>query len=318
MAGRRFEEQDLKHIRTISIEERVSKVTIDSFVDPDNILSRKDVVFRNTKEIFPDMLAGGSLKRVVSRLHEAKEEKKEILWLIGAHVIKCGLSLYVRSLIDKGFITALATTGAATIHDLELAFYGVTSEDVAVELPAGRFGMSKETVDHFMAASHTAIKEERGLGEGIGQYITTANAPYQAFSIFSKAAQASIPATVHVAFGTDIVHQHPTFEPETVANLTMRDFRILSHTVGNLFSEGAVMVFGSAVVLPEVFLKAASINFNLGKTPTGVIAANFDMNHQYRVNENILTRPFKEGGESFSFTGHHEIMLPLLYFLLTE
>ncbi|MEJ2721572.1 MAG: hypothetical protein P8181_10615 [bacterium] len=266
---------------------------------------------------FVDPEASGTAA-LVGALRRARDERRQIVWMIGAHVIKTGLSLYLSSLMRKGFITTIATTGSATVHDLELAFYGKTSEDVAAELPNGRFGMARETSAHFAAACRHAAGNEQGLGEGLGEYIHASQAPHARFSVFAGAHRAGIPATVHVALGTDITHQHPEFPAGTVGDLSMRDFRILTRRVGEMFEGGAVVVFGSAGVLPEVFLKAVSIGYNLGRRPSGVTAASFDMIPQYRVRENVLTRPFQGAGRSFAFQGHHEIMLPLLYSLLTE
>ena len=304
----KYREEDLSKVRPTSIDERDSKVHVEQFVDPAGGAA--------LVEAFPDVLQGGALKRVVSALEAARKDEREIMWLVGAHVLKCGLSLYVNSLIDKGFITSIATTGSATVHDLELAFFGRTSEDVAVELPRGRFGMSTETAEHFNAACELASREELGLGEGIGAHITGSNAPHERYSVFAGAYRGDVPATVHVALGTDITHQHPSFPAATVGELSMRDFRILTDRVGRLFERGVVVIFGSAVVLPEVFLKAVSIGYNLGRKPAGVTAVSFDMLPQYRVRENVLSRPFAGAGESYAITGHHEIMLPLLYKLL--
>jgi hypothetical protein len=313
----KYKEEDLSKIRPISIDDRESKVSLRHFVDPEKLTDSQSAdAFSGLQAIFPDVLAGTSIKRLVAAVKEAREAKKEIVWLIGAHVIKCGLSLYLNSLMKKGFITALATTGSATIHDMELAFFGETSEDVARELSLGRFGMSEETSTHYDAACMLAGEDDLGLGEGIGRYIGLMNAPNDAYSIFSAAYRNSVPATVHVAFGTDIAHQHPNFPAAQVGDRTMKDFRILTKTIGNLFDGGVVIVFGSAVVLPEVFLKSVAVNYNLGRKPSRVTAASFDMYPQYRVKENILTRPFQNCGESHSFIGHHEIMLPLFYSLL--
>ncbi len=314
MTGK-FKEEDLGKIRPISIEDRASKVRIDDFVDPEapGVAGLGDVVQK-----FPGILKGDELDQLVSLLKRARDGQREIVWMIGAHVMKTGLSLYVNSLMKKGFITAIATTGSATVHDLELAFYGKTSEDVAVELPKGRFGMAKETSAHFAAACRHAADNKQGLGEGLGDYIESSRAPHARVSVFAGAHRVGVPATVHVALGTDITHQHPDFPAALVGELSMRDFRILTRRVGEMFEGGAVVVFGSAVVLPEVFLKAVSIGYNLGRRPSGVTAASFDMIPQYRVRENVLTRPFQGAGRSFAFQGHHEIMLPLLYALLTE
>lgn len=312
----KYQEEDLSKVRPISISDRASKVFLRHFVDPEKLITSENAgALAGLQAMFPDVLAGTSLKHLTKAVQAAREEKREILWLIGAHVIKCGLSLYINSLMKRGFITSIATTGSATIHDLELAFFGETSEDVARELPLGRFGMSEETSAHYNAACSLASEEDLGLGGGFGRYIGS-NAPNGAHSIFAEASRQSVPATVHIAFGTDIAHQHPSFPAALVGDRTMKDFRILTRTVGNLFDGGVVIVFGSAVVLPEVFLKSVAVNYNLGRKPADVTAASFDMFSQYRVKENILARPFQNCGESHSFIGHHEIMLPLLYSLL--
>jgi len=311
----RYEEENLGKVRPVSIRGRDSKVHLDDFVDPEGGAGEAGA---KIIERFPRVLRGGDLRRVAEALRRARAEKREIVWLIGAHVIKCGLSLYVNSLVRRGFVTAVATTGSAAIHDLELAFFGATSEDVGVELPRGRFGMAAETAAHFTGACERAGNGGLGLGEGIGEYIEASKAPHERYSIFANALAARVPATCHVALGTDITHQHPGFPAALAGELSIKDFRILTSAVGRMFDEGIVIVFGSAVVLPEVFLKAVSVGYNLGRSPRGVTAVSFDMFPQYRVRENILSRPFRGAGESFSFTGHHEIMLPLLYAVLTE
>jgi hypothetical protein len=313
----RYEEEDLSRIKPISIEDRKSKVDISSFVDPDEVMSGSGGTGDIVAAMMPDILAGSAIKQFASALIEARDEGRTILWLTGAHVIKCGLSLYLRSLMKKGFVSALACTGSSAIHDIELSFHGATSEDVGEELPRGRFGMARETAEHFRDAVAMAVKEGTGLGEGIGRYIEVQGAPNAGYSVFAGAHSCSVPVTVHVALGTDIVHQHPFFPGEAVGELSMKDFRILCRVVGDVFSGGVVVVFGSAVILPEVFLKAVSIGYNLGKKPNGVTVAAFDMMDHYRVNENILRRPFPRGAKSYRFTGHHEIMMPLLFALLS-
>lgn len=313
-----FEETDLRAIRTIPIESRRSKITVKQVVDPAKMLGDgKPVQASELLASFPDLLAAESLKRLVAAMRKARSEKREIVWMVGAHTIKCGLSMYLSALIDRGYVTTLATTGSSTIHDLELAFFGKTSEYVEDELPAGRFGMAEETASHYAAACKHASESGLGLGSGVGDYIDKKKAPNRSASIFHRAYTAGVPATVHVSFGADITHQHPAFPAAAVGELTMQDFRIFTRRVGRMFDGGVALVFGSAVVLPEVFLKAVSINYNLGHQPAGVTAASFDMLPQYRVRENVLGRPFKGVGEAYAITGHHEIMLPLLYFLLT-
>jgi hypothetical protein len=313
----RFDETDLSKVRPVSIEGRHSKVSLDDIVDPRGVFSEADAkAAQALLAAMPDMLVAQSLKSVVSALRRAREDGREIMWLIGAHTIKTGLSKYLGALIDEGYITCVSSTGSSVIHDLELAFFGKTSEDVAAELPEGRFGMSRETSEHFNAALAFAKDNDMGLGSGVGSYIESAGAPHSEASVFAAAHRKGIPATVHVAFGTDITHQHPGFRAGDAGELTMRDFRIFSDRVGKMFDQGMVIILGSAVVLPEVFLKAVSINYNLGGQPSGVTAASFDMLPQYRVRENVLSRPFQGASDAHAITGHHEIMVPLLYFLL--
>ncbi len=312
-----FDETDLSRIKPVPISGRRSKVSVDDIVDPRTAFSG-DVgdAARQMLDAMPDMLVASSLKKVVAALRRARDDKREVLWLIGAHTIKTGLSKYLAALIEDGYITCLSSTGSSVIHDLELAFFGKTSEDVESELPQGRFGMSAETSGHFNAALSFAADGDVGFGSGAGAYIDSLGAPNADASVFAAAHRAGIPATVHVAFGTDITHQHPGFPAATAGELTMRDFRILTDRVGRMFDHGAIVILGSAVVLPEVFLKAVSINYNLGLSPEGVTAASFDMLPQYRVRENVLSRPFQGQSDAHAITGHHEIMLPLLYFLL--
>lgn len=313
---RRYEEADVTRIRTTRMSERASKVRVEDIVDPRK--AAPSVSATDLLGAFPGMLAADSLRRTVHALRRARKDRREIVWLMGAHVIKCGLGGYVNALIDDGFVTCLATTGSSTIHDLELAFFGHTSEDVAAELPRGRFGMSAETSERFNAAIRFAASRDAGLGSGIGEFIATEDAPHRRTSVFAGAHAKGIPATVHVALGTDITHPHPGFPAAETATQSMRDFRILAHRVGSAFEEGVVVLVGSAVVLPEVFLKAVSVAYNLGAQPKDVFTVCFDMLPQYRVRENVLSRPFRGHGESHMITGHHEILLPLLYLLLHD
>jgi len=313
---RPFDEIDLSRIRPISIRDRESKVRVDDIVDPASVSGALRA--GELERVFPDMLGARSLKRAAEELRRARSEKREILWMVGAHVIKTGLSGYLAALIDAGYVTCVATPGSATVHDLELAFFGHTSEDVAVELPEGRFGMSRETSEHFNGAVRLAESSGRGLGGGVGAYVAERGAPHAGVSVFGRAHAAGVPATVHVAFGTDITHPHPSFPAAEVGRLTMKDFRIFSERVRCAFDSGIVVLMGSAVVLPEVFLKAVSVAYNLGATPRNVFAVGFDMMPQYRVRENVLTRPFRGACESHMITGHHEIMLPLLYLLVRD
>jgi len=309
-----FDETDLSRIEPISIHDRASKVSVgDVAVPPAAGAAEAGALVARA---LPDMLGARSLHAVADALVAARAGGREIVWFVGAHTIKCGLSLYLNTLMAEGFITCLATTGSSMIHDLEMAFFGATSEDVAAELPAGRFGMARETSEHFNAACLHARDTGVGLGAGVGDYIVRGDAPHADASVFAGAARAGIPATVHVAMGTDITHQHASFPGAVVGELSMKDFRVVTHRVGRVFDRGVAVVVGSAVILPEVFLKAVSVNYNLGRRPSGVTCASFDMIQHYRVRENVLSRPFRDSGRAYSVTGHHEINLPLLYLLL--
>ncbi len=311
----RFHEADLSAIRTVSIRDRESRVQISDVLDP-AVFARAGVDPDLLLDVFPDMLAARALRRTVQALRAAREGGREIVWMIGAHTIKTGLSRCLGWLIESGYATCVASTGSSVIHDLELAFFGETSEDVARELPLGRFGMSAETSTHFNRIVERAGADGLGLGEAAGGYIVEEKATHVESSVFAAAHRKGIPATVHVAFGTDITHQHAGFDAAAAGESTMRDFRIFSDRVGRMFDRGVAVVFGSAVVLPEVFLKAVSINYNLGRKPSGVTAASFDMLPQYRVRENVLSRPFAGACEAHAITGHHEILMPLLCLLL--
>jgi hypothetical protein len=225
---------------------------------------------------------------------------------MGAHVIKCGLSPLVVDLMERKVITALVTSGACAVHDYELADSGKTSEDVTARLPDGSFGAAAETAQ---ALNEAALKgAEKGFGRALGELILESNFPYAKGSMYAAAARLELPATVHVAVGTDVVHMHPVTDGAALGRATLTDFRLLVSVVSDL--EGGVYLnFGSAVVLPEVFLKALSAARNLGARVQNFTAADFDMIRHYRPTQNIVRRP---GGRGLSFTGHHEIMLPLL------
>lgn len=232
--------------------------------------------------------------------------------LAGAHVLKCGFSPLVIDLAERGFISALALHGAGAIHDLEIAFFGQTSEEVAETLETGKFGMVKETAELFAAAVYLAARRNIGLGEACGVYIESARAPYKKFSLLYNFHRRRLPATVHVAFGTDTVHQHPNFPAGETGEATWRDFKVLAAAVAGLHDGGIAANFGSAVILPEVFLKALAVARNTTGPVKNFTAANFDMIQHYRPNVNVLARPTLKSGRAFAFTGHHEIMLPLL------
>ncbi len=306
-----FEELDLGRVRTIPIAERGSTVTIADFGDP----MKGGRTFARWRAALPGQLAARRLEdlaRAVRRGAAAKD--REIVWMIGAHVVKCGLSRYFIELMRKGYVTAIAMNGAAAIHDYEIAMFGETSEDVARNLERGVFGFARETAEGCFAAVARGRGEGRGLGETLGRRLADGKAPHREYSILAGAARFGVPATVHVAIGTDVLHEHPGFDGAAWGELSARDFRIFAARVERLGRAGGVAVnVGSAVIMPEVFLKAVSIGRNLGAPFDRLVTANLDMIQHYRPRQNVLERPSGFGGASIAVTGHHEILIPLLY-----
>ena len=311
-----FEEMDLSRIRTISVRQRGSKVTLRDFGDP----VKGGHAFTRWREALPCQLAVKRLDELARAMRRAAAGSGcEIVWMIGAHVIKCGLSRYLIELMRKGYLTTIAMNGAAAIHDFEIASFGETSEDVPKSLERGIFGFARETAEGCFAAVSRGRAEAWGLGEAIGRSLDDGKAPNREYSILAAARRFGIPATVHVAVGTDIIHQHPGFDGAAWGDLSARDFRIFAARVERLGRAGGVVLnVGSAVILPEVFLKAFSVARNLGAPFDRLTACNMDMTQHYRPLENVLTRPAAFGGAQIAITGHHEIMVPLLYsFLLS-
>ncbi len=303
---------DLQKLRTYSIKGRPSKTQIENLGRP---LSSKDGVL-DFLEGLPKCLRADDFKRLLNSVVKAKRTGKPIIFMFGAHVIKCGLSPVLIDLMRNGFISLLATNGAGAIHDLEIGFWGKTSEEVERSIQDGSFGMAKETAEIFNGVSAFAQKENVGLGEAIGKRMWELKAKYRKHSLLASAFELRIPVTVHVAFGTDIVHQHPNFDPSSTAAATHTDFKILADEVSKLNNGGVVLHFGSAVILPEVFLKALSVARNVKGRVEKFTTANFDMIQHYRPNVNVVLRPTQKSGQGFSFSGHHEIMLPLLAWAL--
>ncbi len=314
-----YRRTDLRKLRTYSIEKRPSKTQIRNFGKPPDAKHRVP----DFLETLPKCLKADEFRRLLGSIINAKRKGKPIILMFGAHLIKCGLSPVLIDLMQNGFISLLAANGAGAIHDLEVAFWGKTSEEVEASIQDGSFGMAKETAEIFNGVSALAQMEDIGLGEAIGKRIGELKAKYRKHSLLANAFKLRIPVTVHVAFGTDIVHQHPNFDPSSTGAATHIDFKILANEVTKLNNGGVVLLFGSAVILPEVFLKALSVARNV-KGRTGpdrgrienFTTANFDMIQHYRPNLNLVSRPTQKSGQGFSFSGHHEIMLPLLAWAL--
>jgi len=311
MAKGRYDEVDLSRVKRSSIKERKSLVSISDLGTP--VKGGKS--FRKWFDSLPGKLGAERLRSLVKSIRRARMGgNRQIIWMIGAHLLKCGLSPYIIELMKKGYITSLAMNGACLIHDLELAFFGQTSEDVEAGLRSGTFGFVSETADLAFRAADGGARESLGLGESMGRSIMSEKAEWKDYSLLGQAYRLGIPATVHVAFGTDIFHQHSEFDPSSWGELTGRDFRIFASRVESLGRNGGVAInVGSAVIMPEVFLKAFSVARNLGAEFKDITTCNLDMISHYRPSRNVLERPASFGGESISLTGHHEIMIPLIY-----
>lgn len=260
----------------------------------------------------PRILAGSGLRTVVERLVQARQQSRAVVVAMGAHVIKCGLSTVLIDLLRRGAITALAMNGAGAIHDSEIARFGRTSEDVVEGMRSGEFGMARETADFVNTASLVAASEGLGLGEAIGRALLNGEAPHSEASLIAAAYQCDVPVTVHVAVGTDIVHMHPSADGAAIGEASLRDYRILTEAMRGLGGGGVLMNLGSAVVLPEVLLKAMTILINLGVDLSGMLGVNLDFVQHYRANQQVVSRVREIGGEGISLTGHHEIMIPLI------
>ena len=305
---------DLKRLRRYSLTERTSKVEKESFAKATPAGSSFRAFFEN----FPRILAAKDLHRLVEAIVTAHRNRRPVVALLGAHVLKVGLSPLIVDLLERRVITAIAMTGSGTIHDFELAYQGQTSEEVAEALADGSFGMARETADFLNGAIREGAKKGAGLGESVGRLIETKKFRFRALSVFGAAYRLKLPATVHVAIGTDIIHQHPSCDGAALGATSLSDFRLLTQVVSELGPGGVVLNVGSAVILPEVFLKAVSVSRNLGFSVKDFTAANLDMIQHYRPHQNVLSRPTALGGQAISLTGHHEILVPLLHAAIME
>ncbi|MBD3368549.1 MAG: hypothetical protein GF405_10345 [Candidatus Eisenbacteria bacterium] len=302
----RYSEIDLSGIRTVSIKERGGLVRVESFVSA----AEPDESFDRIVDSFPDILAGADFRAAVDAVARVAEARGTVVLMFGAHVIKCGLSRLVIDLIERGIVSAVATNGAGAIHDAEIAMWGMTSEDVAANLANGTFGTCRETAEFLNGAADEAAEEEAGFGETVGRRIAEREAPHRDASIFGRAWELGVPATVHVALGTDIVHEHASAHGAAIGDASLRDFRILADVVSRV-DGGAVINVGSAVILPEVFLKALAVGRNLGRIEGSFTALSLDMNEPYRTTMNVVRRPTAQSGMGFALRGRHEMLLPL-------
>jgi len=310
---REFKPLDLSKVKTYSIKARKSKVGLDDFSRPYTTGSS----FRQFLEGLPQVLAAQGFKEVVEALTKAKREQKIIVVGMGAHPIKLGLNPQLIQLMEEGLIHCLAMNGAGLIHDLELALVGKTSEDVEEGLEGGAFGMAEETSILLNESIREGVKKGLGIGEAIGRKLLSEDFPHRQYSLLAAGARLGIPITVHVAIGTDIIHMHPSANGEAIGEGSLRDFHKLTAVVAQLRG-GVYLNIGSAVILPEVFLKALTLARNLGYDVQDFTTVNMDFMQHYRPTTNVVKRPTQQIGRGYTLIGHHEIMVPLLVAALLE
>jgi hypothetical protein len=308
-----YEEVDLADVRTYPLALRASKARTELF----GKAHRPGASFSEWVGSLPDILGARDLKAVIAALAAAKQRGAGIVWGIGAHVIKTGVSPVLIDLMHRGYVSAIAMNGAGIIHDFEVALSGGTSEDVDEALGPGRFGMADETGKVLNEAAAAAAQQSRGLGQTVAAMLASMNAAHADASIAVAAHRLSIPLTVHVALGTDIIHMHPGASGAALGDASLRDFRYFASSISKL-AGGAYLNCGSAVVLPEVFLKAIALAKNHGLTLDGLTTVNIDFMRLYRPQTNVVTRPVAGTGRGYSLVGHHEILIPLLAAALVE
>lgn len=300
-------------LKTYSLKTRKSKVKVNDFAKPFS----KEKPFKDFLNSLPNTLAADNLRQVASSVIAAYKNKKAVAVGMGAHVIKVGLSPVIIDLMERGVVNAVAMNGACIVHDFEIAYAGMTSEDVDAEIGKGEFGMAEETGKLLNNAIKRGVKKGWGFGKSVGQMINSSKYPYKDLSILAAGARLGVPVTVHVAVGTDIIHIHPQMDGRATGEGSHIDFKLFAGVVANL--EGGVYLnIGSAVLMPEVFLKALTLARNLGYKVERFTTVNMDFIQHYRPLTNVVRRPTKQGGKGYTLTGHHEIMVPLLAAAIKE
>jgi hypothetical protein len=309
-----YEDFDLSAIRTYPLASRVSKSRVEDFAAP----VPPGSTVRALVESMPDVLAAADFKAVVRAIAQARAGGRGIVWGLGGHVIKTGLAPVLVDLMQRGFVSAIAVNGAAVIHDFEIAQSGATSEDVDEALGPGRFGMAEETGRGLNAVVTEGAKAGLGLGQAVARHLAAERPPHAAASVLAAAGRLDIPVTVHVAIGTDVTHMHPSASGAAIGEASLRDFRYFVSNVARL-AGGVYLNCGSAVVLPEVFLKAVALARNAGRSLDGLTTVNLDFVRLYRPQTNVVARPTAgTTGRGYSIVGHHEIMIPLLAAALVD
>ena len=297
----------LDEVKSYPLKKRPSKIKVDDFGDawqPGGSMNR-------WLESLPKILAGNDFTEIVDRFVRAAASGKTIILAMGAHAIKVGLNPIILDLMNRRILSSIAMNGAGIIHDAEVAMVGCTSEDVSEQIGTGKFGMAEETGKLLNAAISEGAKQGLGIGRSVGAMLIRENFPYNRYSLLARAFELDIPVTVHVAIGTDIIHFHPNADGASIGKASHLDFRIFARLVSTL-EEGVFINLGSAVILPEVFLKALTLVRNLGYQARDFTTVNMDFIRHYRPMTNVVHRPTLDGGKGYNLVGHHEIMFPLL------
>ncbi len=303
----------LEGLNTYSLKERPSKVSHQDFGRP----WTRGASFTEFLERLPRILAGESLREVAAAWVKARRAGHLVILGMGAHPLKVGLSPVLIDLVERDLLTGLALNGAVIIHDAEIAMVGRTSEEVDQVLGSGQFGMARETAEFLNEAVAWGAREGLGLGEAVGRRLAQSDFPFKHLSLLAAAAARDVPVTVHVAVGADIIHLHPSLDPAALGETTHLDFRLFAAQVSRL-AEGVYINLGSAVILPEVFLKALTLARNLGHRVEPLTTVNLDFIQHYRPLTNVVRRPTQGAGRGYALTGHHEILVPLLAALVVE
>jgi hypothetical protein len=313
MANKFFKPLDFSKVKTYPAKKRFSKVQTAAL----GKVIRRGSRVRSFIDGLPDILAAQNLKAIASKIAQTHTANRTVLLGMGAHPIKVGLSPLIIDFMERGIIDAVALNGAGIIHDFELAFMGETSEDVVTSLKDGSFGMAEETGAFINRAISDGARQGLGIGAAVGQAIVKARLAHHRLSILAAAARLGIPITAHIAIGTDIIHMHPKADGKAIGDGSLQDFRTLTSVVATL-ANGVYLNFGSAVILPEVFLKAVSLARNLGSPVQKLTTVNLDFLAHYRPMTNVVNRPTLGNGKGYHLTGHMEIMVPLLFAAVLE
>lgn len=309
------QEADLSKIRTVPVRRRPNKVSAEEFAKP----PAHDRSFHAFVESLPDILVARDFRRLVDAIVAARRMKRSVLAMLGGHIVKTGLAPLLVALMERRVVTHVAMNGSAAIHDFEIARFGGTSEDVAAGLKDGTFGMADETGREMNEAFVQGMERGQGMGESLAAALEGADLVHPELSVILNAHRNDVPVTVHAALGAEIIHQHPAANGAAIGDTSHRDFRRLAHGLDGLHDGGVVLNLGSAVIMPEVFLKALTIARNLhGGQPQNFVTCDLDMLRQYRPRMNVVQRPTLHGGHGYEITGHHELMVPLLVWAVLD